>query len=137
MFYSRELLSRRGPLGTIWLAGSYLRRLDKRVILQANVVTMCEEVQNPPVPLALPTQSTLLLGVVNIEQRKSKYLLGTSALSPTHPHQRPPHISQRAPHAPLPAPAPADPLCLRWPALTTGVVCGRDGSGGAGSREGV
>ena len=95
MFYSRELLSRRGPLGTIWLAGSYLRRLDKRSILASNLVRMCAEVENPPVPLALPTQSTLLLGVVNIEQRKSKYLLGHLT-----PHPYPPQQSTARP-APL------------------------------------
>ena len=76
MFYSRELLSKRGPLGTIWLAGSYLRKLTKATILSSNLVQMCDDVENPPVPLALPTQSTLLFGVVCIEKRKAGYLFG-------------------------------------------------------------
>ena len=80
MFYSRELLSKRGPLGTIWLAGSYLSRLSKAAIRNSNLTTMCASVENPPVPLALPTQSTLLLGVVRIEQKKISYLFGTHPL---------------------------------------------------------
>jgi len=32
-------------------------------------------IENPPVALALPTQSTLLRGVCRIEQRKATYLL--------------------------------------------------------------
>ena len=41
MFYSRELLSKRGPLGTIWLAGSYLRKLSKATINSSNITQMC------------------------------------------------------------------------------------------------
>ena len=76
MFYSHELLSKRGPLGTIWLAGVYLRKLSKHAVLSSDLSLMCSNVEQPPVPLALPTQSTLLKGVVNIENKKAHYLLG-------------------------------------------------------------
>lgn len=75
MFYSRELLSRRGPLGTIWLAGNYLRKVSKQQILASDIAEMCHNVVQPPLPLALPTQSTLLRGVVRIENKKAVYLL--------------------------------------------------------------
>lgn len=35
---------------------------------------MCKNVLNPPVALALPTQSTLMRGIVRIEGRQTHYL---------------------------------------------------------------
>ena len=89
MFYSHELLSKRGPLGTIWLAGVYLRKLSKQAVLSSDLSAMCGSVERPPVQLALPTQSTLLKGVVNIENKKAHYLLGQRphrTQSPRQPH---------------------------------------------------
>ena len=57
----------------------YLRKLSKHAVLSSDLSLMCNSVEQPPVPLALPTQSTLLKGVVNIENKKAHYLLGQSA----------------------------------------------------------
>jgi len=74
MFYSPELLGRRGRLGTLWLAG-HLRRVSKPAVIAANISVLCSIVENSDVPLALPVQSTLLRGVVHIENKKTIYLL--------------------------------------------------------------
>jgi hypothetical protein len=52
-----------------------MRKVHKHQVLHANVEQLCGIVENPPVALALPTQSTLLRGVVRIENKKATYLL--------------------------------------------------------------
>jgi hypothetical protein len=37
MYYAKELFVKRGPLSTLWLAGSLLRKVTKQQILQADV----------------------------------------------------------------------------------------------------
>ena len=75
MYYARDLFVKRGPLGTIWLAGNFLRKVSKLTILSSDVTLMCGSVLHPPVALALPAQSTLLRGVCRIENKKAVYLL--------------------------------------------------------------
>lgn len=86
MFYSHELLSRRGRLGVLWLAG-HLHRVSKHAVLQANISELCEQVENPPVALALPVQSTLLAGVIHIENKKAVYLWDDAAQVKTEVHE--------------------------------------------------
>jgi hypothetical protein len=61
------------------LAGCYASKVSKSVILSSDIRAMCADVEAPPNPLALPTQSMLLRGVVRIEFRKAVYLLGQAA----------------------------------------------------------
>lgn len=43
MYYAKELFVKRGPLATLWLAGSLLRKVTKTQILQADVQKMWSE----------------------------------------------------------------------------------------------
>jgi len=75
MFFVSELFVKKGSLGNIWLEGTMSRKLKKNQIMTSNVTLMCKSIHKPPVALALPTQSTLLRGVVRIHNRKAGYLL--------------------------------------------------------------
>lgn len=72
-----DLLSRQGPLAHVWLAANYERKLSKQQLLNTNIVSSSEYIsrplQNNPITLRLSGQ--LLLGVVRIYSRKTKYLL--------------------------------------------------------------
>jgi cohesin complex subunit SCC1 len=99
MFYSEYILSKRGPLGQVWLAAHWdHRKLNKADVNRADI-RVCvgphacspvrgegrhvltsagacaENVIQPPVPLALRLSAQLLLGVARIYSRKAKYLL--------------------------------------------------------------
>jgi len=76
MFYSNELFVKKGLLAKLWLAGTHFRKLSKSAIVTSKIKSMCGNVSEPPLPLALPTQATLLRGVVRIENKKAAYLLG-------------------------------------------------------------
>jgi len=76
MFYSETLLQKNGPLARIWLSASMERKLPKTSVLQQNVADGVEEIIKPShAPFALRLSSQLLLGVVRIYQRKTRYLL--------------------------------------------------------------
>ncbi|PWN38773.1 hypothetical protein IE81DRAFT_369597 [Ceraceosorus guamensis] len=76
MFYSDVILSKRGPLGNIWLAAHMERRLTKAVLLKTSVGKSVEAIMGQSgAPMALRLTGQLLLGVVRIYSRKTKYLL--------------------------------------------------------------
>ncbi|POM64421.1 Double-strand-break repair protein rad21 [Phytophthora palmivora] len=74
MFYSQIILAKKGPLGKIWLAAHWDKKLNKQQIFTADIHTSVENIMNPQVPLALRVTGHLLLGVVRIYSRKVKYL---------------------------------------------------------------
>lgn len=74
MFYSQIILAKQGPLGNIWLAAHWDKKLNKGQIFSANIESSVESIVNPQVPLALRVSGHLLLGVVRIYSRKVKYL---------------------------------------------------------------
>ena len=74
MFYSQIILAKQGPLGKIWLAAHWDKKLNKGQIFQADITSSVESIVNPQVPLALRVSGHLLLGVVRIYSRKVKYL---------------------------------------------------------------
>ena len=100
MFYSVQLLAKKGPLGTVWIAGHLDKRLKRNQIYETNIassvgkfeptqseacavtaLTICHNVLcitdsiiNPEAPLALRLSGQLLLGVVRIYSRKITYL---------------------------------------------------------------
>lgn len=43
MYYAKELFVKRGPLATLWLAGSLLRKVTKQQIVHANVGQLWSE----------------------------------------------------------------------------------------------
>ncbi|KAH1038839.1 hypothetical protein J1N35_040582 [Gossypium stocksii] len=60
MFYSRELLARKASLGQIWLLGTRQAKLDRRKANKLDIARLCEEILNPPVPIALRLSSILM-----------------------------------------------------------------------------
>ena len=103
MFYSDVILSRKGPLGHIWLAAHYDKKLTKAQIVGTDISASVVELTSsdlgslfppPPFPgqarteaverleqgdhlppLALRLKGQLLLGIVKIYSRKARYLL--------------------------------------------------------------
>ncbi|GMF14524.1 unnamed protein product [Phytophthora fragariaefolia] len=74
MFYSQVVLSKKGPLGKIWLAAHWDKKLNKQQIFSADIHSSVRSIASPQVPLALRVSGHLLLGVVRIYSRKVKYL---------------------------------------------------------------
>lgn len=74
MFYSQIVLAKKGPLGKIWLAAHWDKKLNKQQIFSADIQSSVASIVNPQVPLALRVSGHLLLGVVRIYSRKVKYL---------------------------------------------------------------
>ncbi|KAG5176608.1 Rec8 like protein-domain-containing protein [Tribonema minus] len=75
MFYSSTILSKKGPLGKIWLAAHYDKKLTKNQIYAMDITESVDSIVHPNVPLALRVSGHLLLGVVRIYSRKVQYLL--------------------------------------------------------------
>ncbi|KAF8813602.1 hypothetical protein BYT27DRAFT_7180353 [Phlegmacium glaucopus] len=76
MFYSETILSRRGPLGKVWLAAHMERKLSKTQTLQTDIEQSVDAIMGQEIELmALRLSGQLLLGVVRIYSRKAKYLL--------------------------------------------------------------
>ncbi|KAG8501388.1 hypothetical protein CXB51_003454 [Gossypium anomalum] len=74
MFYSRELLARKASLGQIWLLGTRQAKLDRRKANKLDIARLCEEILNPPVPIALRLSSILMGGVVILYEKKVMFL---------------------------------------------------------------
>ena len=75
MFYSSQLLSRKSPLGIVWLAShSEGKKLKRTQLYDFSIVSSCESIINPEAPLALRLSGQLLLGVVRIYSRKLAFL---------------------------------------------------------------
>jgi cohesin complex subunit SCC1 len=70
MFYSQIILAKKGPLGKIWLAAHWDKKLTKIQIFQTDISKSVDSIVNPSVPLALRVSGHLLLGVVRIYSRK-------------------------------------------------------------------
>jgi cohesin complex subunit SCC1 len=75
MFYSQVILARKEPLGKIWLAAHFDKKLTKTQIFATDICSTVENVLNPSWPLALRVSGQLMLGIVRIYSRKVKYLM--------------------------------------------------------------
>src|SRR5688572_23453425 len=76
MFYSEAILSKKGPLAKVWLAAHWERKLSKHQTLQTNIpASVFQIIGGDQPPMALRLSSQLLLGLVRIYSRKTKYLL--------------------------------------------------------------
>eukprot|EP01038_Epipyxis_sp_PR26KG_P004624 gene4624-6503_t len=75
MFYSQDILARKGPLGKIWLAAHFDKKLTRAQIFATSIEMSVQSVLNPAAPLALRVSGHLMLGIVRIYSRKVKYLI--------------------------------------------------------------
>lgn len=75
MFYAQFVLAKKGPLAKVWLAAHWEKKLTKAQIFETDVPQAIEEVIRPKVKMALRTVGHLLLGIVRIYSKKTRYLL--------------------------------------------------------------
>jgi cohesin complex subunit SCC1 len=61
MFYSQIILAKKGPLGKVWLAAHWDKKLGKQQIFSTDIAVSVESIVNPTVPLALRVSGHLLL----------------------------------------------------------------------------
>ncbi|CAA6663967.1 unnamed protein product [Spirodela intermedia] len=73
MFYSQSLLSRKGPLGNIWVAAHCYKRLRREQVTGTNISSTVDTII-PDVELSYRVLAHLLLGVVRIFSKKVDYL---------------------------------------------------------------
>ncbi|KAL2630947.1 hypothetical protein R1flu_015633 [Riccia fluitans] len=74
MFFSNQLLCRKGPLGQIWVVATMHAKLSRKKAEQINIGEICMHVLQPQVPLALRLSGILMGGIVLIYDRKVKLL---------------------------------------------------------------
>ncbi len=115
MFYSTQVLTRKGPLRIVWLAAHLDGRLKRNKVRAARTRCLCtcgegvrpwpapaqvdeasipitvDALLNPEAPLALRLSGQLMLGVMRIYARKVDFL---------HQVRREPAFSQRMPMLP-------------------------------------
>lgn len=85
-----SIISRDGPLGHVWLAANYEKKLSKHQLMNTNIIKSTEYIANNPIitdvsvsqepesnsnDITLRLSGQLLLGIVRIYSRKTKYLL--------------------------------------------------------------
>ncbi|CDW56835.1 Rad21 Rec8 N domain containing protein [Trichuris trichiura] len=75
MFFTQYVLAKKGPLAKIWLAAHWEKKLTKAQVYETNIDSAIESILDPKVNMALRTTGHLLLGIVRIHSRKTKYLL--------------------------------------------------------------
>ena len=75
MFYSQVILARKGPLGKIWLAAHFDRKLTKNQVFTTDISESVDFVLNPTSPLALRVSGHLMLGIVKIYSKKVQYFM--------------------------------------------------------------
>ncbi|KAM4610615.1 double-strand-break repair protein rad21-like protein 1 [Polymixia lowei] len=75
MFYTQLFTSKRGPLAKIWLAAHWERKITKAHVFDCNLESTIRYIISPEMKIGLRTSGHLLLGVVRIYFRKTKYLL--------------------------------------------------------------
>ncbi|KAM1009252.1 hypothetical protein FF1_044719 [Malus domestica] len=75
MFYSQRLLSRKGPLGGIWVAAYSFKKLKRSQVNQTDISSSIDEIlQDEWDAVAYRVLAYLLLGVVRIFSKKVEYL---------------------------------------------------------------
>ena len=72
MFQSEAIFVKNGPLAKIWLACHWERKLSKLQYINTNIPTSIDCIKNE---MQIRIQSQLLLGIVKIYSKKTKYLL--------------------------------------------------------------
>ncbi|XP_042436309.1 sister chromatid cohesion 1 protein 3-like isoform X1 [Zingiber officinale] len=73
MFYSHSLLSKKGPLGTIWIAAHCFKKLKKNQIHSTDISSSVDKII-PEIHISHRVLAHLLLGIVRIFSKKVDYL---------------------------------------------------------------
>lgn len=73
MFYSKSMLSKKGPLGNIWVAAYFFRKLKKEQIASTDISSSIDKMLHD-VQLSYRTLAHLLLGIVKIFSKKVDFL---------------------------------------------------------------
>ncbi|GIL84058.1 hypothetical protein Vretifemale_12778, partial [Volvox reticuliferus] len=74
MFYSTQILARKGPLGLVWIAAHMDRGLKRSQVYEASIPGTVDVLLSPEAPLALRLSGQLLLGVCRIYSHKVTFL---------------------------------------------------------------
>ncbi|PRD31476.1 UNVERIFIED_CONTAM: Sister chromatid cohesion 1 protein 3 [Trichonephila clavipes] len=90
MFYSHEILRKKGKFGIVWLAATCRQRITRRDIWRVNVADSSDDIMEilnrTPValrrtgPLSLYLSSQLMFGLVYVTSKQYQMLLGTDFL---------------------------------------------------------
>ncbi|XP_016090743.1 double-strand-break repair protein rad21-like protein 1 isoform X1 [Sinocyclocheilus grahami] len=75
MFYAQIFTSKRSTLAKIWLAAHWEKKVTKAHVFECDLETTIKEILSPQMKVGLRTSGHLLLGVVRIYSRKTRYLL--------------------------------------------------------------
>lgn len=75
MFFNALVLTKKGPLGKIWLAAHYRKKLSKKDIIKVNVSESVEAILQSRILLSLRTSSHLLYGISFLLNKQVSYLL--------------------------------------------------------------
>ncbi|XP_051965297.1 double-strand-break repair protein rad21-like protein 1 [Xyrauchen texanus] len=75
MFYAQLFTSKRGTLAKIWLAAHWEKKITKAHVFECDLENTIKEILSPHIKIGLRTSGHLLLGVVRIYSRKTRYLL--------------------------------------------------------------
>eukprot|EP00188_Purpureofilum_apyrenoidigerum_P003740 Plantae.Rhodophyta-Purpureofilum_apyrenoidigerum.ctg39853.p1 GENE.Plantae.Rhodophyta-Purpureofilum_apyrenoidigerum.ctg39853~~Plantae.Rhodophyta-Purpureofilum_apyrenoidigerum.ctg39853.p1 ORF type:complete len:318 (-),score=37.04 Plantae.Rhodophyta-Purpureofilum_apyrenoidigerum.ctg39853:52-1005(-) len=76
MFYSAEILTRRGPLAKVWLAATVGKeKINKSFALNAPIEKICGDIIEPGAPLALRLSAQLMVGVCRVYIKKCAIVL--------------------------------------------------------------
>ena len=75
MFYTLEILAKKGLLAHLWLSGAMPSKLKKRQILNADIPTLVQAVIEPTVALSQRTSAILLHGAARMWRVQAKTLL--------------------------------------------------------------
>ncbi|XP_002162726.2 double-strand-break repair protein rad21 homolog isoform X1 [Hydra vulgaris] len=75
MFYAHLALTKKGKLAKVWLAAHWEKKLSKAHVFETDIQSTVANIISPEQRIALRTSSHLLLGIVRIYYRKTKYLL--------------------------------------------------------------
>ncbi|XP_072269808.1 double-strand-break repair protein rad21-like protein 1 [Pyxicephalus adspersus] len=75
MIYTHILLDKHGILAKIWIAAHWHKKLTKSNIFECNLETAVNNIKSAKMVMSLRISGHLLLGVVRVYNRKTKYLL--------------------------------------------------------------
>uniref|UniRef100_A0A671SL87 Double-strand-break repair protein rad21-like protein 1 n=1 Tax=Sinocyclocheilus anshuiensis TaxID=1608454 RepID=A0A671SL87_9TELE len=75
MFYAQIFTSKRSTLAKIWLAAHWEKKITKAHVFECDLETTVKEILSPKMKVGLRTSGHLLLGVVRIYSKKTRYLL--------------------------------------------------------------
>lgn len=76
MFYSNTILTKKGPLGRVWIAATVGdRTISKSFASHAKISQLCQSILAPQAPFALRLSAHLMLGVTRVYARKFAIIL--------------------------------------------------------------